>query len=81
MKKPIRMCIVCRERLLQEDLIRLQCKNSKLLEYSKVGRSFYLCKNCLENNNNRLSKSLAHQCRLASKDSLLKQLKEIIIYD
>jgi predicted RNA-binding protein YlxR (DUF448 family) len=47
MKEPVRMCIVCKERFLQKVLLRLQCKNGQLIEFSGVGRSFYICKNCI----------------------------------
>jgi predicted RNA-binding protein YlxR (DUF448 family) len=46
-KEPIRMCIGCRERFLRKELLRLQCKNGQLIEFSGVGRSFYICKNCI----------------------------------
>ncbi|ACM92404.1 conserved hypothetical protein [Nautilia profundicola AmH] len=44
--KPIRMCVVCRKRLFQKELYRLQCKNRKLSPFDGFGRSFYVCDNC-----------------------------------
>jgi len=82
MKKTIRMCIACRDRILQKELLRLQCKDNILLKYSKQGRSFYLCQNCLKNSNqNKLLKLLVNRCRIKSKESLLKQLQEIVKYE
>jgi len=49
--KPIRMCVVCRNRFLQEELKRLQCKKGELLEFSKEGRSFYVCNECVKTKN------------------------------
>jgi predicted RNA-binding protein YlxR (DUF448 family) len=49
MKKrvPIRMCIACQKRELQNSLIRVQKRENKAVLYSGEGRSFYLCKACL----------------------------------
>ncbi len=47
-KKPIRMCVVCRGRFYQENLNRLQCKDGKLIHFSGMGRSFYVCASCIK---------------------------------
>lgn len=75
MSKPIRMCIVCKNREAQNSLIRLQCINKKLIKYSGVGRSFYICKNCIDNK--RLFKVLSYKCRVEALE-LRKNLKEIL---
>ncbi len=69
------MCIHCKTRSYQENLFRLQCFQKKLVRFGGVGRSFYLCKACLEDK--KLSKSLARICR-TDPTSALKMLKEII---
>ena len=46
-KKPIRMCVACKKRDLQKNLIRLQCKKDDLTYFSGIGRSFYVCYNCI----------------------------------
>jgi len=46
--KPIRMCIACRKREKQQELIRLQKEKNSLIGYSGRGRSFYICRDCLE---------------------------------
>jgi len=74
-KKPIRTCINCRSKLSQDLLIRLQCIDKKLTVFTKYGRSFYLCNNCL-NNKNKLEKTLYRQCK--NKDDYIAQLEEIV---
>ena len=46
---PIRMCVVCRKRLLQKELLRLQQKNQQIINYCFIGRSFYSCYQCVSN--------------------------------
>ena len=52
MKKrvPIRMCIACQKREFQKELIRVQKREGQMHLYSGEGRSFYLCKACLQGN-------------------------------
>ncbi len=73
------MCIVCRNRAAQDQLIRLQCQTKKLIPYSGVGRSFYLCKACLEHK--KTASALARQCKSGETEVLLSQLKEITAND
>ena len=51
-KKPIkiRMCIVCRKRFFQKELIRLHFikETKEIVEFKGSGRSFYICKKCLK---------------------------------
>jgi predicted RNA-binding protein YlxR (DUF448 family) len=51
MKKsqPIRMCITCRSRHPQNTLIRLQLSGHKVLAFTGIGRSFYICGTCVKN--------------------------------
>jgi predicted RNA-binding protein YlxR (DUF448 family) len=56
MKKPIRMCIICRGRYEQNTLIRFQINNGKLIEFSRVGRSSYICNKCILLDKRRLTK-------------------------
>ncbi|MDQ1325958.1 MAG: uncharacterized protein QG564_1082 [Campylobacterota bacterium] len=48
MKKsqPIRMCVACRNRFPQKDLIRLKQEGKDIVAYDGKGRSFYLCDEC-----------------------------------
>ena len=71
---PIRTCISCRQKQEQKDLNRFQCKDKVLIPYSKNGRSFYICDNCLENKNTE--KALFRQCK--NKAQYWEQLKEIL---
>lgn len=77
--QPIRMCVVCRERFAQSTLIRLQCKDAKLESFSGNGRSFYICKNCIDSK--KVASKLAYHCRTKAIDALMNQLKEIVIDD
>lgn len=63
MGKPIRMCIICKERFLQENLKRLQVIDGKLVAFSKVGRSFYICDTCIANNEKKFVKILNNKCK------------------
>lgn len=46
--KQTRMCIKCRVRFQQKELIRLQSKGNSLCEFSGNGRSFYVCEDCMQ---------------------------------
>jgi predicted RNA-binding protein YlxR (DUF448 family) len=71
MKKiKIRMCVACRKRDLQENLYRLQCVNGKLMKFSGSGRSFYVCKDCI--NSKKFLKYLSKLCNL-KKDEIKKR--------
>lgn len=78
--KPIRMCCSCRERETQETLLRLQCIEGTLEEYSGHGRSFYICKACL-NEEKKVLKAIMRQCRSGNRDKFTTRLKEIIADD
>ena len=78
--EPIRMCIACRERELQKKLIRLQQNDNTVFPYTGLGRSFYLCKVCLDDEK-KLAKALMRQCRTSDKNKLMIRLKEIITDD
>jgi len=78
--RPIRMCISCRGRYEQKLLVRLQCKDGSLEVFKKIGRSFYICKACLDNEK-KIIKSLMRQCRSGDKEKLINRLKEIITDD
>lgn len=78
MAVPVRMCINCRERFAQSDLIRLQYdkSNGAIILFSGVSRSFYVCKKCIQDD--KLCKSISKVCRLSKEESrqLLIVLKE-----
>jgi len=74
---PIRMCVSCREREIQDKLYRLQCIDGSIEKFKKSGRSFYLCNNCLYQEK-KVLKALMRQCRGGDKDKFMNRLKEII---
>lgn len=78
--QPIRMCVSCRERDTQSNLLRLSCIDGELSFFDGVGRSFYLCKTCLDDGK-KLSKALTRQCRTNKREELMNKLKEIITDD
>lgn len=78
--QPVRMCVSCRDRHPQSELLRLQCIEGSLETFKGNGRSFYLCENCLHNEKKYL-KSLMRQCKSGDKNKLMNKLKEIITDD
>ncbi len=76
--RPVRMCIVCRQRAPQNTLIRLQCKEGELYSFSGEGRSFYICRVCVSDHK-KMVRSLARMCRSNATEILLNRLKEIIV--
>jgi predicted RNA-binding protein YlxR (DUF448 family) len=55
MKKsqPIRMCITCLSRHPQKSLIRLKQDGKEIVSFNGMGRSFYLCKECVRDEKKR----------------------------
>ncbi len=80
MSNPIRMCIVCRKRILKSSLLRLQYRDSKLQVFQGSGRSFYVCEQC--KTAPKLSDSVIKVCKLDKKHKAVIQstLKEIFLY-
>jgi predicted RNA-binding protein YlxR (DUF448 family) len=75
LKISIRTCVVCRKKIAQKLLNRLQCKDKKLTTYTGIGRSFYLCNSCLEDET-KVEKALYRNCK--NKDEYIVQLREIL---
>ncbi len=73
-KLTMRTCVSCREKITQKLLNRLQCIDKRLIKFTSIGRSFYICNDCLDNTK-KLEKSLYRQCK--NKDNYIAQLKEI----
>ncbi len=74
-REPIRMCIGCQKRAFQKELIRLQKEKGQIVLYSGEGRSFYLCRVCLQGNRH-ISKIIAGRMKIdkSSVEALLKEL-------
>ena len=75
--RPTRMCVSCREKLAQDELIRIQCRAGSLSLFDGLGRSFYFCKICLDDEK-KIARALMRQCRSNQKDELMNKLKEIV---
>ena len=56
---PIRMCIVCRTRVEQKSLFRLQIKSGEVVKFTGFGRSFYLCELCTQKDIKVLQKAFS----------------------
>ena len=54
MNKPIRMCIACRARDFQNNLLRFQIIEKKVIQFSGNGRSLYICNICLNKKNKKI---------------------------
>ncbi|WP_415398039.1 hypothetical protein [Sulfurimonas sp. CS5] len=78
--QPLRMCISCRNREAQSNLLRLQCIDGSIEVFKGIGRSFYLCQNCIFEEK-KVLKALMRQCRSGDKDKFTNKLKEIITDD
>jgi predicted RNA-binding protein YlxR (DUF448 family) len=61
-KQPVRMCVLCRERSHQNELLRLQIDNGKLIHYKGFGRSFYVCSQC--RNDEKRKKSFSKRFKI-----------------
>lgn len=57
--QPIRMCVVCRVRAKQHELMRLALVGGEIVKNPKNTRSFYLCQNCQQKDRKILEKALA----------------------
>jgi len=75
LKISVRTCIVCRIKLSQQILNRIQCQDKKLTKFTGSGRSFYICNDCLQNEK-KVEKALYRQCK--NKDEYIVQLREIV---
>ena len=87
LKKPIRTCVTCRVKFIQNELLRLKCKDKKLVLFDNDGRSFYICKDCIsiiehtqdnQKDYKKLEKALFRECK--NKDDYIGQLKEILTH-
>ncbi|AFI03980.1 DUF448 domain-containing protein [Helicobacter cetorum] len=54
----IRMCVACRIRQSQDDLLRLKSFEGALIDFDGKGRSFYVCKDCLKGGEKKLLKAI-----------------------
>lgn len=73
---PIRMCIICKSRLLKSSLFRYQIKQGKITTFLGSGRSFYICLSCLDKEK-KLKKVLSRKCANIE-ENWGKKLKEMV---
>ena len=75
-RKPVRMCVICRTRFFQKDLIRLKVRDGRLALFDGFGRSFYLCGNCLSDD--RIFQKICRIKQLTKdKDQIYLSIQEI----
>lgn len=72
--KSVRMCIACRQRDLQKNLIRFKVMESFLQLYDGSGRSFYVCVSCLPKPKTQQSIKKI----LKKAENLQQQIEEIV---
>jgi len=75
---PTRMCVACRTKDSQSNLLRVQCKEGEIESFVGDGRSFYFCDDCLSQEK-KIVKALMRQCRGGDRDKYMNKLKEIIV--
>ena len=73
--KQTRMCVKCRQRSHQKELIRLQVEGNSLCEFSGNGRSFYVCEACIEQP--KTLQAIIKINKLKPSEHLALRLKEI----
>ncbi len=71
-----RMCIGCRGKYPQKYLYRFQEKDGKLVGYTKSGRSFYICNQCISQEKKRLIKILNCKFKIKQPSDILHFCKE-----
>ncbi|WP_173361704.1 DUF448 domain-containing protein [Helicobacter cetorum] len=64
----IRMCVVCRIRQSQKDLLRLKSFEGQIVGFDGRGRSFYVCEVCLKGGEKKLLKAIS-KIKNAPKDT------------
>ncbi len=74
-RKPIRMCLSCRQRAVKKTLVRLQQNENEIVSYQGIGRSFYICHECI--NNEKKIKGLTKRFK-QDKERFIKFLKELV---
>lgn len=70
-----RMCIICKGRYLQHELIRLQNINSSIVWFQGINRSFYICDICIDLE--KTIKILASRFKI-DKDKVNEDIREIL---
>ncbi|MSN95833.1 DUF448 domain-containing protein [Campylobacter sp. FMV-PI01] len=74
--KPVRMCVVCRTRYYKDELLKFNQKN--ILNFDSVGRSFYICRDCICKDDKILKKYIS---KITKIDNInLEKIKESVLY-
>jgi predicted RNA-binding protein YlxR (DUF448 family) len=68
------MCIGCRKRLAQRELVRLSCIDGEIYKHSGYGRSFYLCNECIKSGEKVIKRALSKVCKKEIKINSLEKI-------
>jgi predicted RNA-binding protein YlxR (DUF448 family) len=73
------MCIICRGRFNQKVLNRFQKIDGKIVRYQNLGRSFYVCNNCIKCEEEKIKKIVMNRLKIKTKniEEFGKILKEL----
>jgi len=72
----VRMCTACRKQFNKQELVRLQKNGTNAITYRGVGRSFYLCHNCINNDKHFLKKVSGRlKINISSLQEAIKEFK------
>jgi len=74
-QQPIRMCLSCRQRKLRKSMVRLEQEGQDIFAYRGQGRSFYICRECI--NNEKKIKGLTKRFK-QDRERFIKFLKELV---
>lgn len=79
--KPIRMCIACRTRFVQDNLYRFAIDHNRLVMYNGIGRSIYLCQSCIVDTkkNKKIKSILQNKFKIQNSSEMLSLLKEKMV--
>lgn len=74
--RAVRMCVGCRGRFLQSQLLRLVYNEGKVAQFAGVGRSFYFCQECLKDEK-KIMIGLSRFTKSKHKNQDIKDIQEI----
>jgi len=76
-----RMCVVCRGKIDRSEMGRFVCKNGEIGVFEGIGRSFYVCKSCI--NSPKLGKIIQKICKIDKNkiNNVISKIKETKFYE
>ncbi|MGH2267703.1 MULTISPECIES: hypothetical protein [Campylobacter] len=77
--KPVRMCVVCKNRFFQKELHRLKVFKAELYQNLAFGRSIYLCNHCLLIEDEKFQATFSKICKKLNIKITQQNIKEIVL--